>query len=91
VEKMIKREEIERLGNLTKIDLMDPEKYIKQVEQVLNYFESLDKVSTDIDIILSQELALEKLREDKHIPYEGKLIEKLKNSKDNFIKAPKMN
>lgn len=88
---MIKREEIERLGNLIKIDLKNPEKYIKQVEQVLNYFESLDKVSTDIDIMLSQELTLEKLREDKYIPYEEKLIGRLKNSKDDFVKAPKMN
>lgn len=87
---MVKREEIGRLGDLIKIELKNPEKYVKQVEQIINYFESLDKLEISSDKILTQELTLEKLREDKYIQYDEKLIEKLKHTKENFVKAPKM-
>ncbi len=87
---MVKRQEIERLGDLIKIEIKNPEKYVKQVEQIINYFESLDKLEVSSDKILTQELTLEKLREDKYIPYDEKLVEKLKHTKENFVKAPKM-
>ena len=87
---MVKRQEIERLGDLIKIEIKNPEKYVKQVEQIINYFESLDKLQVSSDKILTQELTLEKLREDKYIPYDEKLVEKLKHTKENFVKAPKM-
>ena len=87
---MVKRQEIERLGDLIKIELKNPEKYVKQVEQIINYFESLDKLEVSSDTILTQELTLDKLREDKYIPYGEKLVEKLKHTKENFVKAPKM-
>lgn len=87
---MVKREEIERLGDLIKIELKNPEKYVKQVEQIINYFESLDKLEISSDKILTQELTLDKLREDKYIPYDEKIVEKLKHTKENFVKAPKM-
>ncbi|MEX0764655.1 MAG: hypothetical protein WDZ43_00660 [Nitrosopumilaceae archaeon] len=87
---MVKRQEIERLGDLIKIELKNPEKYVKQVEQIINYFESLDKLEVSSDKILAQELTLDKLREDRYIPYDEKLVEKLKHTKENFVKAPKM-
>jgi len=87
---MVKRQEIERLGDLIKIELKNPEKYVKQVEQIIDYFESLDKLEISSDTILTQELTLDNLREDKYIPYDEKLIEKLKHTKENFAKAPKM-
>lgn len=87
---MVKREEIERLGDLIKIELKDPEKYIKQVEQILNYFDRLDKVEGGSDKILAEELTLDKLREDKYVPYNEMLVEKLKTTKERFVKAPKM-
>ncbi|MGI0041996.1 MAG: hypothetical protein ACRD94_08555, partial [Nitrosopumilaceae archaeon] len=71
---MVKRQEIERLGDLIKIELKNPEKYVKQVEQIINYFESLDKLEISSDKILTQELTLDKLREDKYIPYDEKLV-----------------
>mgnify|MGYP001583638915 FL=1 len=87
---MVKRQEIERLGDLIKIELKNPEKYVKQVEQIIDYFESLDKLEISSDKMLAQELTLDKLREDKYIPYDEKLVEKLKHTKENFVKAPKM-
>jgi len=87
---MVKRQEIERLGDLIKIEIKNPEKYVKQVEQIINYFERLDKLEITSDKILTQELTLEKLRDDKYIPFDEKLVEKLKHTKENFVKAPKM-
>ena len=87
---MIKREEIVHAANLIKIDLEDHEKYIEQVEKILNYFDILDKASTESEAFVIQELDLDKLRDDIHIPYDEKLISQLKNYKGSFVKAPKM-
>ena len=87
---MVDRKEIEHLSDLIKIEIMESQKYIAQVEQILNYFERLDKVEITTDDLLRQELTLDKLREDKFLPYEDNLIENLKKTKENFIRAPKM-
>ncbi len=87
---MVDRKEIEHLSDLIKIEIKDPQKYITQVEQILNYFERLDKVEIAIEDLLRQELTLDKLREDKFAPYEDNLIKNLKKTKENFVRAPKM-
>lgn len=87
---MVDRKEIEHLSNLIKIEISDPQKYITQVETILNYFELLDKVEINTDDLLRQELTLDKLREDKFVPFEDKLIDNLKKTKENFVRAPKM-
>jgi len=50
----------------------------------------LDKVEIKTDDLLRQELTLDKLREDKFVPFEDNLIENLKKTKENFVRAPKM-
>ena len=90
---MIERKEIEHLGDLVKVELKEPEKYIKQVEQILNYFERLDKVEFNFDKTLKSEIQVKALREDKHesCEFDGKpLINSLKKDQNNFIRAPKM-
>jgi len=87
---MVDKKEIEHLSDLIKIEIKDPQKYILQVEQILNYFERLDKVEITTEDLLRQELTLDELREDKFIPYEDNLIEKLKKTRENFVRAPKM-
>lgn len=90
---MVERKDIEHLGDLVKVELQDPEKYVKQVEQILNYFERLDKVNFNSDQIIKKEITFDNLREDKHEPFltEGiPLIEKLNKDNRNFIRAPKM-
>jgi aspartyl-tRNA(Asn)/glutamyl-tRNA(Gln) amidotransferase subunit C len=87
---MVDRKEIEHLSDLVKIEIKDPQKYIVQVEQILNYFDRLDKVEITTDDLLRQELSLDQLREDKFVPYEDNLIENLKKTKENFVRAPKM-
>ena len=87
---MTDKKEIEHLSDLIKIEIKDPQKYIIQVEQILNYFERLDKVDIDTEDLLRQELTLDDLREDKFVPCDDNLIEKLKKTKENFVRAPKM-
>ncbi len=87
---MVDRKEIEHLSDLIKIEIKDLQKYIAQVEQILNYFERLDKVEITTEDLLRQELTLEHLRDDKFVPYEDNLIENLKKTKENFVRAPKM-
>ncbi|TSA18525.1 MAG: hypothetical protein D4R72_01855 [Nitrosopumilales archaeon] len=87
---MVDKKEIEHLSDLIKIEIKDSQKYILQVEQILNYFERLDKVEIATEDLLRQELSLDDLREDKFVPYGDNLIEKLKKTRENFVRAPKM-
>ena len=87
---MVGRKEIEHLGDLVKIELKEPEKYIKQVEQILHYFDRLDTVEFNSDDTLRKEVDAENLRDDKHEPYDMSLIDHLKKDQNNFIRAPKM-
>lgn len=87
---MVEKKEIEHLGDLVKVDLKEPEKYIKQVEQIIKYFDSLDSVEFDSDDILRRQVDADALRDDKYIPYSDSLIEHLKKDPNNFIRAPKM-
>jgi aspartyl/glutamyl-tRNA(Asn/Gln) amidotransferase C subunit len=90
---MVDRKEIEHLGDLVKVELQDTEKYIIQVDQILNYFDNLDKVEYDSNATLRKEISYEDLREDHHEPFltDGELlINKLKRDQNNFIRAPKM-
>lgn len=90
---MVENNEIQHLGDLVKVELKEPEKYVKQVEQILNYFERLDKVEFVSEGQLRKEVSFDNLREDKHKLFltDGQpLIEKLKKDQNNFVRAPKM-
>ncbi|GEM_PF-800305 len=90
---MVDRKEIAHLGDLVKVDLKDPEKYIAQVEQILNYFEGLDKVDFKSEKTLRNEIQYDDLREDKYEKFssDGRpLVDFLKKAQDNFVRAPKM-
>ena len=87
---MVEKKEIEHLGDLVKVELKEPEKYIKQVEQIIHYFDRLDTVEFNSDDTLRREIDTENLRDDKHEPYGISLIDNLKKDQNNFIRAPKM-
>jgi aspartyl-tRNA(Asn)/glutamyl-tRNA(Gln) amidotransferase subunit C len=87
---MIKKEEILHAANLIRIELDDHARYVDQIEKILNYFDILDKGDAESESFVTQEISLDKLRDDKHIPYDEKLILQLKNYKETFVKAPKM-
>jgi len=87
---MVDKKEIEHLGDLVKVDLKEPEKYIQQVEQIIKYFDRLDTVEFNSDATLRNEVDAENLRDDKYEPCGISLIDHLKKDQNNFIRAPKM-
>jgi len=87
---MVSKEEIERVAKLMKIDLDDHVTHIDRVQKMIEYFDVLDKADVESEELVVQKKPIAELREDKHIPYEEKLIKKLKNYKGNFVRAPKM-
>ena len=74
-----------------KIDLEDHTEHVGRVKKMLEYFDSLAQITLSSDKITSQEKALDELRKDEFIPNEKKLIESLKNFREHYVRAPKMN
>jgi len=87
---MVSKEEVERVAKLMKIDLDDHLVHVDRVQKMIEYFNILDKAGVESEELIVQEKSINALREDKYIPYDEKLIKKLKNFRDNYIRAPKM-
>ena len=87
---MVSKEEIEHVAKLMRIDIDDHVVHVDRVQKMIEYFDILDKAGIETQELIVQEQKIENLREDKFIPYEDKLIDKLKNYKGTYIKAPKM-
>ena len=73
-----------------RIEVDDHVVHIDRVQKMLAYFDILDQANVESEELIVREQTLENLREDKYIPYEGKLIENLKNYKNSYVRAPKM-
>jgi len=87
---LVTEEEIEKVTKLMKIDVHDHKEFVDKVHAMIDYFDILDSAGAEDEEIISQELALPYLRKDEHIPFEDKLIEKIKNYKGSHVRAPKM-
>jgi len=87
---LVTKEEIANVAKLMRIDLADHLEHIDRVKKMLEYFEILDKAGVESEEIIVQELPISSLREDKHIPYDEKILENLKTYKEKYIRAPKM-
>jgi len=87
---MVSKEEVERVAKLMKIDLDDHLVHVDRVQKMIEYFNILDEAGIESEELVVQEKSISALREDKYIPYDEKLIKKLKNFRDNYIRAPKM-
>jgi aspartyl-tRNA(Asn)/glutamyl-tRNA(Gln) amidotransferase subunit C len=87
---LVTKEEIEKVAKLMRIELDDHAVHIDRVQKMIEYFGILDKAGIEDEEFNVQEKSINELREDAHIPYDVKLIEKLKNFKGNYIRAPKM-
>ncbi|MDH3764290.1 MAG: hypothetical protein OER82_00575 [Nitrosopumilus sp.] len=87
---MVTEEEIERVSKLMKIDVNDHKEFVDKVQTMINYFDILDSAGAESEDISMQEISISNLREDKYIPFNGKLIEKLNNYKGTYVRAPKM-
>ena len=87
---MVSKEEIEHVAKLMRIEIDEHVIHIDRVQKMIAYFDILDKANVESEELIVREQTLDNLREDKYIPYEGKLIENLKNYKDSYVRAPKM-
>ena len=87
---MVSKEEIENVAKLMRIELDDHIVHVDRVQKMIEYFDILDKASVESEEFDVQEKSITKLRKDKYIPYDEKLIEALKNYKENYVRAPKM-
>ena len=88
---LVSEEEIAHVAKLMKIDLEDHSTHIKRVQKMLEYFDILDNANVESEEIIVQETDLDKLRNDKHIPYDKNLLKFLKSYQGKYVKAPKLN
>ena len=87
---LVSKEEIEHVAKLMRIELDDHVVHVDRVQKMIEYFDILDKAGIESEEFDFQEKSINELREDKHIPYDEKLIEKLKHFKGTYVRAPKM-
>lgn len=87
---MVTEEQIQHVSKLMKIDVDDSTEYVDKVQSMISYFDILDSAGVGSEEIAMPEIPISDLREDKHIPFDGKLIEKLNHYKGTYVRAPKM-
>ncbi len=87
---MVTKEEIESVAKLMRIEVDDHVVHIDRVQKMIEYFDILDKAGVESEELIVQEQTVDNLREDEYIPYDQKLIEKIKNYKNTYVRAPKM-
>lgn len=87
---MVTEEEIEKVAKLMKIEVTDHKEYVDKVHAMIDYFDILDSAGVEDEEITTQEISISKLRNDEHIPFDEKLIEKLNHYKGTYVRAPKM-
>lgn len=89
--RLVTKEDIEHVARLMRIDIENVDEYFESIQKILNYFDNLDKVDLASEEIPIHEVTVSELRDDKYVPFESKLISQLKSYKEGFIRAPKMN
>lgn len=72
-----------------KIEIDDVDLYVEDIKQIIQYFDTLDRVNVNLTKTTFIETIIETLRDDKYIEYPNKLIYKLKNY-ESFIRSPKL-
>ncbi len=87
---MVTEKEIEHVSKLMKIDIDDHKEYVDKVQTMIDYFDVLDSADVESEEISMQEIQISDLREDKYVPFNEKLIDKLNNYKGTYVRAPKM-
>lgn len=87
---MVTEEEIEQVAKLMKIEITDHKEYVEKVHKMIDFFDILDSAGVQDDEFKIKDIPLEKLRDDKYIKFDEKLIKRLKAYKENYVRAPKM-
>ena len=87
---MVTEEEIAHVAKLMKIELEDHSEHVKRVQKMLEYFDILDEANVESEEIKPLETDIDKLRDDRYVQYDKKLLEFLKTYKEKYVKAPKL-
>jgi len=88
---LVTKEDIEHIAKLMRIDIENSDEYFDRVKKILGYFDILDKADIEGEEVPVQQVAIDELREDKHVGFDDSLIQQLKNYKGSYVRAPKMN
>ena len=87
---MVTEEEIASVAKLMKIELEDHSEHVKRVQKMLEYFDVLDKANVESEEVKPLEIDMDKLRDDRYVQYDKKLLKFLKTYKEKYVKAPKL-
>lgn len=87
---MVSKEEIEGIARLMRIELSDHAEHIGQVQKMLAYFEILDRAGAEDEDVTTADLSIDQLRQDEHVQYPDRLIDRIHNYKGTYVRAPKM-
>ena len=87
---LVTEEEIAHVAKLMKIELEDHSEHVKRVQKMLEYFDILDEANVESEEIKPLETDIDKLRHDRYVQYDKKLLKFLKTYKEKYVKAPKL-
>ena len=87
---LVIEEEIASVAKLMKIELEDHSEHVKRVQKMLEYFDVLDKANVESEEVKPLEIDMDKLRDDRYVQYDKKLLKFLKTYKEKYVKAPKL-
>ena len=87
---MVTEEEIIYVADVMRIEIDDHREHVDKVHAMIDYFDILDSAGVEDDELEMHDISVKELRHDEYIPYDTKLIFKLKNYKGNYIRAPSM-
>ena len=90
VKNLVTEEEIARVAKLMKIEIEDHSEHVEKVQKMLQYFDILDKANVESEKLENPGIKLDKLRNDRYISYDKKLLKFLKIYKEKYVKAPKL-
>ncbi len=87
---MVTEEEIAQVAKLMKIEIEDHSEHVEKVQKMLQYFDILDEANVESEKLEYAGIEMDELRDDRHTPYDKKLLKFLKIYKEKYIKAPKL-
>ena len=73
-----------------KIAIDDHAAYVDKVHAMIEYFDILDSAGTESEDLSVHEVPLRELREDRHVPFDGRLIDCLNSYRGTYVRAPSM-
>ncbi len=87
---LVTEEEIAQVAKLMKIEIEDHSEHVEKVQKMLQYFDILDEANVESEKLEYAGIEMDELRDDRHTPYDKKLLKFLKIYKEKYIKAPKL-